>query len=224
MKIKQMTMEVKTGLITLDGVKFSNGVGEGNIVGYASTFGNVDRVGDRVMAGAFGERSFTVPYLAYHDKTLPIGNCLCTPDQHGLATNAVLANVPKAQEIRELAKIGAIPAQSIGYRVLASEPNEFGGEDLYKLDTAEVSAVPVPANPLALITAAKAFAADDEELDELVAKLATSLATKRSGKNPIQKAHDLLVKYGALCDGRASFEPGHKDLALEAALAELELG
>lgn len=215
--------------------------GTGRIEGYASTFNNVDRVKDRVMPGAFGERPFTVPYLAYHNPTTPIGNCLCTPDDIGLASVATLANTATAQEVRELARAGAIPAQSIGYNITASEPNEFGGLDLYKLEVLEVSAVPIPANPLALITTAKAFGAagaydgpalppgaskvftDDliKALGRITAGIATQ-AEKASMRSTLQQIHDAAVKAGAECG--KSHHATTKDLALELASWDVEHG
>ena len=61
--------------------------------------------------------------------------------------------------LRELARAKAIPAQSFGYKVPSGGgvANNFGGEDLRVVDTKEVSGVPIPANPLALIEAVKSF-------------------------------------------------------------------
>lgn len=137
----------------------------GVIEGWASTFGDPpDRVGDIVKAGAFGDEAFTVPLLAFHDPEKPIGQATITPKAEGAWLSATLANTPFAQEMRELVKAGAVPSLSIGYQTKASEPNDYGGEDIYKLDLMEVSLVPIPANPNALITTAKAFSPKDKKL------------------------------------------------------------
>lgn len=222
MRVKAAVLE-RHGDIVTRGVKYVDG-GAGRIEGYASTYNNVDRVGDRVMPGAFGDASFTVPYLAYHDNTRPIGQCLCVPDAVGLASSVTLADTPTAQEVRELARVRAIPAQSIGYLTLASEPNEFGGADLYKIEVLEVSAVPIPANPLALISAAKAFgrAATDDEVRAVIASMGTwDIATKARLRDAIQGMHDIAVKAGADCGKGAAGH--HADLELALAILDADL-
>lgn len=216
------TMDIKTGELVLR-TKFVED-GAGRIEGYASIFNNVDRVGDVVMPGAFGDKSFTAPFLAYHDRTMPIGGALCTPDTIGLAYSATLANTDKAQEIRELAKVGAIPAASFGYRIQASEPNEHGGLNLFKLEVLEVSAVPVPANPLALISAAKAFGSDPIEswIKQALVQIPTwDAGTKARMRDYLQQLHDMCVKAGAECGKSAGVAP--RSLDLELATLEMEL-
>jgi HK97 family phage prohead protease len=138
-----------------------DGGGLGVIEGYSSVFSIRDMVGDRMLKGCYGDQPFTVPYLAFHDQTRPVGSALSTPDDYGLKSLAALAATQAAAEFLELVKAGAIPAQSIGYAVPpgGGVPNEFGGEDVSRAQVLETSGVPIACNQLALITAAKHYGA-----------------------------------------------------------------
>lgn len=136
----------------------------GTVEGWVTTFGPpADRVGDVVMKGAFGAEVFTRPLLFHHNTELVIGMAEFHPRAEGVFLKGKLAIDSKVQTLRErameaqeLAKMGAL-AFSFGYKTTAGEPNEHGGEDIFKADTMEASLVPIPANPRALVTAAKAY-------------------------------------------------------------------
>lgn len=188
-----MTVEFKT---FADGITMGNGVMEG----YASTYGNVDRSNEVVVKGAFGDHPFRVPFLAYHDPKMPIGSATCTPDEIGLRVSAVFANTAKAQEMRELMRVGAVPALSIGYRVLKSSPGaQKGIKELHALDTMEVSGVPIPCNRLALVTAAKSFSLEPTEMDDFIDDMKAGRRNSASDQMRLQAAHDYLVESGAEC-------------------------
>lgn len=141
-------------------VKYLDDGGEfGSVGGYVTTFDALpDRDGDRIMKGAAGTEPFSVSMLAYHDHKSPVGSINLMPDLFGVTSTGPFANTPNAQEMRELAKAGAL-SFSIGFTSDDYEPNEFGGMDFKSIDIYEVSLVPVPANPRALVTAVKSYEA-----------------------------------------------------------------
>ena len=147
----------------------------GGVSGYASTFDDLpDRDGDRVRPGAAGTEPFSAPMLAYHDRKMPCGSAQLTPDMQGLYNTASFSNTQFAQDMREYVKSGAIPAFSIGFSSSEYTENEFGGVDFHKIEVYEVSLVPIPANPRALVSMAKSFdietniKKDYQEIDPMV--------------------------------------------------------
>ena len=122
---------------------------------------NVDRVGDRIMPGAFVnfKDGAGFPLLLFHDQhALPIGVSI-----HGKKRSDdylmtfKLSKIAIANDIYELAKEGFIKKVSVGFRVLkdGAQPNNFGGYDITKAELLEISAVNVPANDKAGIVAVK---------------------------------------------------------------------
>lgn len=149
-------------------VKYLDDGGEfGSVGGYVTTFDALpDRDGDRILKGAAGTEPFSVAMLAYHDHKSPVGSINLMPDLFGITSTGPFANTVDAQEMRELAKAGAL-SFSIGFMSDDYEPNEFGGMDFKSIDIYEVSLVPVPANPRALVTAVKSYEArGGESIDQ----------------------------------------------------------
>lgn len=137
-----------------------NGDGRRRLIGYASTFGNEDQVGDVVETGAFTksltERGGKLPYLWSHDPTQPIGAIdKWSTDSKGLHTEAVMARSRQAEDVVGWAEDGILGGQSIGYRTI-----KFGYQGnvrhLKEVALLEVSAVVFPANVAAEFTAIKA--------------------------------------------------------------------
>lgn len=127
--------------------------GDYRIMGYASTFGNVDLVGDRVVAGAFKDsiagRSF--PVLWAHDVREPIGHTTnLVEDDHGLAFSAVLVATRRGLDTIRLLKSGSISGVSIGYNVIDARPLN-GVRELKRVQLVEISCVVLPANELARV-------------------------------------------------------------------------
>lgn len=156
--------------ITRDGVSY------GRISGYASTFGNVDRVGDVVVQGAFKasiqdfkETNRPVRMLYQHDGCELIGGFipgLMFEDAQGLFVEGeVNLSVQRGAEAYALAKQGVLTDMSIGYSV-----DDFELKDGVRYLTAirlwEISLVSEPANPKAKITAVKTV----DELRETIKK------------------------------------------------------
>jgi len=138
----------------------------GKLEGYASTFANFDRQGERVVKGAFKK---SLPefqrdgFIAVsHDwDSLPVATVTeAFEDDHGLFLSAEFHSTPLAQEARTIAQErldrGKSVSFSIGYEVLGDEYVDEG-RLLKDLKLFEVSLVNVPANPLATVTGVKAM-------------------------------------------------------------------
>ncbi|WP_018130706.1 HK97 family phage prohead protease [Effusibacillus pohliae] len=148
---------------------------KGVIEGYASTFGNVDRQLDIVMAGAFAGGRTKVPIFGMHNPREGIGVGRVKEDEKGLFITIKLAVDnedseilrERAKEYYAMAKEGIIERMSIGFRTLDAEyqPKKIGGQEkivrlIKKADLLEVSLVPIPANDLARITGVKSYTED----------------------------------------------------------------
>jgi HK97 family phage prohead protease len=171
----------------------------GTFEGYASTFGNVDNGGDKVMPGAFVEglaaarrNGRTVKMLWQHDPDQPIGVWDdMAEDAKGLRVKGRLVlEVPKAREAHALAKAGALGGLSIGYRTVSAEP-DGNYRKLTKLDLFEVSMVTMPMNERAKFTAIKA-----DGLEPITEKL-------RAGDRLTEREFETLVKGLGLSNSQA---------------------
>ena len=141
-------------------------VGDMGIVkGYASTFGNVDRGGDRILAGAFRKsldryRKLGRPIKMFyqHDSNEIIGGFpieSIKETEYGLQVEGQInLNVQRGKEAYALAKQGVLTDFSIGYTVDDYEING-GVRDLKSLELWEISMVGEPMNELARITSIK---------------------------------------------------------------------
>lgn len=127
--------------------------------GYASRWGEVDFMGDRVKRGAFSatlRQRASRPLLFTHDMARPIGVELSLiEDAVGLRGKWRLSQTRDADDVYALLKDQAINGLSIGFWPRQSEPNDHGGVDLHEIDLAEVSVVSVPALDSARITSVK---------------------------------------------------------------------
>lgn len=150
----------------LEGVKiYDTENDERKFTGYASTFGNLDRVGDVVDSGAF-QKSLglhksdgTMPaMLLHHDLKRPIGRWTSmTEDSKGLSVEGILTQgVQDADEAYALLKSGAIASMSIGYRVKDETYDpQTKSNHLKEIELHEVSLVTIPANQSAIVSAVK---------------------------------------------------------------------
>lgn len=156
------------------GIKILGDSKHGVIQGYASTFANFDRQGERVVKGAFGPHIATFQrdgFIAVgHDwNSLPIATVTeAREDDHGLFLSADFHTTPLAQEARTIAQEridrGKSVSFSIGYDVLKDEYVEEG-RLLKELELFEVSLVNVPANPLATATGVKTLLESSMSID-----------------------------------------------------------
>lgn len=201
--------------------------GAGRLMGYASTWGNVDRQGDVVLPGAFKDSiDFFVKtgFIAQgHDHAgLPLATIdVAREDDMGLWVEADFHSTPEAQTARtvtaERIDRGKSVALSIGYTVPqdGSEFREDGVRLLKSIDVYEASLANIPANPLALVAGVKqALGTDAETFNDRLDALATE-AQECTGI--AQKRHDIRTKAGR------RFSSASRDKIRSAAQALLSL-
>ena len=123
--------------------------------GYAAIFNRIDRGGDVIRPGAFGELApgLELPLLWQHDALQKIGRIThASEDSRGLRVIGELSDGTSAGR-RALAMLAGsrLRGLSFGYRVrraAGTRPRE-----LLDLDVAEISLVMVPMQPMARIIA-----------------------------------------------------------------------
>lgn len=171
------------------------GSSSGEIVGYASTFGNVDLGGDVVERGAFAStvkkiKRQGIPLLADH--VASTANVLGTifdadEDARGLLIKARFSAADDAQRVRTKLIEGHVSKLSIGYETIRATEGYIDGRPVRFLEEVELhecSVVVFPMNTEAVITGAKAAGGD--ELLALRLRLAAldvalALAESRAG-------------------------------------------
>ncbi|WP_205873462.1 HK97 family phage prohead protease [Mycobacterium camsae] len=162
--------------VPIEGIKTA-GLEEGTFEGFASTFGNIDYQGDRVMPGAFAKSiasGRTVPLLWMHRTEDPrafVGEVVeASETAEGLKIlgRFDLDTDEGAAAYRQV-KARRIGALSIGYQIKTATKGSDGANELRDLDLVEVSVVTRGANDRALITAAKS-GDTRESLRETVAR------------------------------------------------------
>jgi len=137
----------------------------GRFSGLASVYSVEDLAGDIIEPGAFtdtlAERGNEVPILWAHDPANPVGLGKLTDTERGLHIDGTLdLDVQSGRDAYSRIKKRIVKGLSIGFRV-AKNGVAFGNlgdgiRRLSKIDLMEVSLVPVPANPSALVTNVKA--------------------------------------------------------------------
>lgn len=208
--------EVKTFEMQLVGdmeTKFNDAGQEIGVVhGLASTFGNIDHVGDMVCKGAFADCKPGIPFLWQHKQDVPIGKVTHLEEtREGLRFEAELVlSVPEAKSTYELIRAGVITATSIGYRVAPGGSSMVPTTDpetkkkrnvrhLKKVILGEVSAVTFPANPKAQIAGVKSEGGQLLNPDHFQNFLETV-----GGLDPEEAKHVVLYGYESLLE--------HKDI------------
>lgn len=135
------------------------GEAQGIIEGYASVFGGTpDSYGDLIVKGAFAEslRLRTPKLLWQHDPERPIALAASLEeDDHGLYGKWQFSSLPHPQEAYGYIKEGLVEGLSIGFIADEYDWNEEGFRVLRKIDLREISAVTLPANEAATISAVK---------------------------------------------------------------------
>lgn len=170
MPIKQVPLSVKATSVE------DPTLSDGQFIALASVFGNVDAVGDVVAPGAFTDdlkawaaSGDSMPIYwghQFHDPHLNVGWVLNAEEtDQGLQVkgqldldNPVPEAAAKARQVHRLIKGRRVRSMSFAYDVEDAAPAKVDGQpvtELRKLRVHEVSVVQVPANPEALIGAAK---------------------------------------------------------------------
>lgn len=175
-------------------VKFkTDGLAEGEFIGYASVFGNKDSYGDVVIAGAFTNtlaewerKGVPIPLLWGHNTSDPDFNLgelvTAAEDDHGLKVHGKLdMESPKSAQTYRLLKSGRVNQMSFAYKVIDGAYIQPEGEgktwrdafyELRELELYEVSIVPIGANQDTEILAVKSV------VGSLAAKAGRSLSAK----------------------------------------------
>lgn len=126
------------------------------IIGYASTFNNVDSGNDRVIPGAFRDSLVarpSVPVLwshRYEEPPLAKTDVLQeTPD--GLLFSARVLPTRLGADLARLVAGGVVSGVSIGYNALHAPREQSGVRRLEKVDLFEISLTTFPMNEKALL-------------------------------------------------------------------------
>ena len=144
----------------------------GTISGYFATYDRIpDSYGDVIAPGAFTETlekrkesGHPFPLCWNHDLDQIIGAVypenITDTEKGPHIDEGSFFDTPLAQEKRELVKKGVVWQYSFAYDILAAGPTELDegvkANELQKLDVFEISIVPIPANPRAVVTDIKA--------------------------------------------------------------------
>lgn len=143
---------------------------ENTLVGYASTFGNVDLGGDVVVKGAFTKSVETIkagngiPLLADHvASTASVLGTIYDAEQDGkgLKITARISKAPSAQDTAVKLREGHLSKLSIGYESMDDAYEDRDGMRVRLLKDIklwETSVVVFPMNPKATISRVKTFA------------------------------------------------------------------
>lgn len=216
-KIKNATVNVKAGA--------EDGLSEGEFLGYASVFGNVDSYGDIVEPGAFTDTlaeweasSQNLPVLWGHDMYDPFSNigyvASAEQDDKGLLVHGVLdLDNPKAAQVYRMLKNARVGQMSFAYDVLDAEESE-DAYHLKALKLYEVSIVPIGANQeteiLAVKTATAHLVDGVKEGRVLAAKHIDSLRSAQEAIGAVIKAAEGTESEDEDQDGKAGKDPQGK--------------
>lgn len=167
MKLKDFAIRVKEDE--------RDGLAEGQFIGYASVFGNIDSYGEVVAKGAFettlkewSESGQVIPVLWGHNMMDPdynVGSVLSAEeDERGLKVHVQLdMDSPKGAQVYRLLKGGRVGQMSFAFDVVQSHnvAAAEGVDEHVSLDEVklyEVSVVPIGANQETEILAVKSAA------------------------------------------------------------------
>lgn len=151
-----------------------DGLEEGQFIGYASVFGNIDIYGDKVIPGAFTKTleewtakkdSAVIPLLYGHDMQDPNNNVgfvlEAKEDDHGLLVKCQidLDDIGNGRQVYKLVKGRRLAQMSFAYDIISAGAEKEDEEMFYalrELKLYEVSLVPVGANQETELVAVKA--------------------------------------------------------------------
>ena len=165
-------MKTKKLDLKIDRIGAKDNLVAGQFTGYASVFGNVDSVGDKIVKGAFaeslkdfGDGGAGIPCYWCHETSDPemnLGSTLeATEDEHGLFVKVQLdLDNPKAAYAYKLLKEQRVRQMSFAYQVTDGE-NKKDCFEITGCKIFEVSIVPVGANQATSIESVKALQEED---------------------------------------------------------------
>lgn len=196
MDAKNVTAKIKAA---------GDGLAEGQIVAYASVFGNVDSYGDRVVKGAFAvtlkeweDLGAPIPLLFGHNMSDPdynIGYVVSAEeDDRGLKIVAQLdLDAPKAAQVYRLVKAGRVRELSFAFDIVQAADSD-GVRELTELKLFECSIVPIGANPETEILAVKSA------IDALTAGTKAGRAISAANESKLRDVSDSMKSAAALID------------------------
>lgn len=202
-------MKTKTVGMAVKAAGPDDSLEEGQFVGYASVFGNVDSYGDIVQPGAFTKTleawdasADVLSCLWAHDMSDPFSNLgevlEAAQDDHGLRVKVALdLDNPKAAQIYRLAKGRRLTQMSFAYEVLDGEKTD-DGYLLKELALYEVSLVPLGANSLTDVVAIKTLS--DGLVDGLKAGRTLSGKNEQAIRDAIDILEEVLKTLEAIAD------------------------
>lgn len=173
---KNAVMKTKKLNLKIDRIGAKDNLTAGQFTGYASVFGNVDSVGDKIIKGAFaeslkdfGDGGAGIPCYWCHETSDPemnLGTTLeATEDEHGLFVKVQLdLDNPKAAYAYKLLKEQRVRQMSFAYQVTDGE-NKKDCFEITGCKIFEVSIVPVGANQATSIESVKALQDEDAPED-----------------------------------------------------------
>jgi uncharacterized protein len=128
---------------------------DGSFVGVATTFGNIDKTGDRIEPSAFDGGLGTVPILFAHDPASPVGLGTLQKAGDGILLNGQLnLETVAGREAYSNVRKGIIKSLSIGFQLVKSA-FEGSVRVIKQGIIREVSLVLFPANDRALVLSVK---------------------------------------------------------------------
>ena len=170
--------------------------------GYASTFGNLDEVGDIIEAGAFSKSiqergpsgTKQIKVLWQHDEPLgmPI---VMQEDSKGLYVEAKISKTRLGDEALELMRDGVVDRMSIGFSIPSGKAvwdETMGVRKIKEVKLFEFSPVTFPANEMAVVTGVKNL--------QLIRQLASG---GKLSKEELKALADMLPELQALIDAEA---------------------
>lgn len=150
---------------------------KGTFAGYASTFGNVDSVGDTILKGAYKDTLKTngLPKMFFnHDRfAVPIGKWVdAKEDDYGLLlTGEFTPGNIQAEQVKASLKHGTVDSLSIGFGLKQGDYQEtVNGRTIKKVARLpEVSIVTFPADKFAKLdrSSIKSFNDEIEQIDTI---------------------------------------------------------
>jgi HK97 family phage prohead protease len=173
--------------------------------GYASTFGNVDEVGDIIEAGSFAKSIMErgpngtkqIKVLWQHDAPLGMPTVM-QEDSKGLYVEAKISKTRLGDEALELMRDGVVDRMSIGFSIPQGKAvwdESLGVRKIKEVKLFEFSPVTFPANEMAVVTGVKNL--------QLIRQLASG---GKLSKEELKALADILPELQALVDAGAEMK------------------
>jgi len=177
-------------------------VGDKEIEGHGSVFGNVDLGADIMLPGAFKrslavhEGQGTMPAMLWQHQTdqIPGVWIKAQEDEKGLILKGEFADTQLGREARVLAKMRAFRGLSIGGLIEDFDFDKKGNRLIKGFELWEVSLVTFPMNPKATIEAVKSQFSTPRLLERHLREVGVPIKTAK------ELVHDLLDSNGMLDD------------------------